>query len=512
MIGGKARADFQIADDAGIERLGERHAGIPGLLAARSAAGEDQHLLGAFQHRRRLLDQIGRRRGRDRRHEAGDVDRRQLLGDFHLLQFGVEIDVDRPLRCGVGNPGAAQDRLARGAGRGRLVVPFGVFAHQRALIARGVDPVDPGPALDRIDRAGGAEHEHRHAIAPGIEHGHGGVQQPDIGMHGRGHGLAGNFCITVRDGDGGLLMQAEQHLRRGIAEIIDDAVVQPAIARARGERDIGNVERAQRIGDHVAAETRRIGAGRRRGALSPATVGSAALVLARAVADWDGVMAGISLSLGFGGRLGRIQPDHEPLRNRVRSHGITVGPHNARLIRDAVRHGLGALSGGPLIERSVFRARGFRRSRCGIFAGDDRRCTYVVQCWAVVVWPALSFGSLSIFSESSIDCLASSVEISRFRQLSHRRPAGPLSVGRGRRGCEHRIVDDLAACADEAFVGGDQGHIGIDEDPAVARRHLRIEVQMIGGAARRAAVIGDGAEHFALDDFAAADHAGGIEH
>src|SRR6202171_474984 len=35
---------------------------------------------------------------------------------------------------------------------------------------------------------------------------------------------------------------------------------------------------------------------------------------------------------------------------------------------------------------------------------------------------------------------------------------------------------------------------------------------MIGGAAGLAAVIADGAEHFALGDFAAADHAGGIKH
>src|ERR1700722_15474037 len=86
----------------------------------------------------------------------------------------------------------------------------------------------------------------------------------------------------------------------------------------------------------------------------PATAGSAALVLARAVADWDGVMAGISSSLGCGGRLGRIQPDREPLRNRARSHGIAVGCMiEARLSRDAERRGLGAISGAPLTERYV---------------------------------------------------------------------------------------------------------------------------------------------------------------
>src|ERR1700685_475740 len=89
-----------------------------------------------------------------------------------------------------------------------------------------------------------------------------------------------------------------------------------------------------------------------------------------------------------------------------------------------------------------------------------------------------------------------------------------LTVGcyRCRRGCEHRVVDDLAACADEALVGGDQGHIRIDEDPTVAGRHLGVEMQMIAGAAGLAAVIADGPEHFALDDFTSADHAGGIEH
>src|SRR5580698_7547536 len=92
----------------------------------------------------------------------------------------------------------------------------------------------------------------------------------------------------------------------------------------------------------------------------PATAGSAALVLARAVADWDGVMVGISSSLGFGGRLGRIQPDHEPLRNRAGSHGIAVGRMiDARLSRDAVRRDLGAIFGAPLTARCVFRVRRF---------------------------------------------------------------------------------------------------------------------------------------------------------
>ncbi len=79
-------------------------------------------------------------------------------------------------------------------------------------------------------------------------------------MHRRRHRLAGHFRIAVRDGDRGLLVQAQQHLRAGIADMVDQAVMQTAIARAWIERDIWNIEIAQRLGDHVAAETRHVGA------------------------------------------------------------------------------------------------------------------------------------------------------------------------------------------------------------------------------------------------------------
>src|SRR6202034_1021291 len=54
-----------------------------------------------------------------------------------------------------------------------------------------------------------------------------------------------------------------------------------------------------------------VGVGRSR----PATAGSA--LTARAVADWGGVMAGHFLVL-WGQGWWRIQPDHEPWRNRAR--------------------------------------------------------------------------------------------------------------------------------------------------------------------------------------------------
>ena len=83
-------------------------------------------------------------------------------------------------------------------------------------------------------------------------------------MHRRGHRLAGDLGIAVRDGDRAFLVQAEQHLRPLIAEIVHQAVVQAAIAGAGIERDIGDVERAQRVGDDVAAEAGGVDAGRHR--------------------------------------------------------------------------------------------------------------------------------------------------------------------------------------------------------------------------------------------------------
>ena len=73
-------------------------------------------------------------------------------------------------------------------------------------------------------------------------------------------GLSVDLGIAVRDRDGGFLVQAEQHLRRLVPEIIHDRVVQAAKARAGIERDIRNVEIAQCFGGDVAAECGCVGA------------------------------------------------------------------------------------------------------------------------------------------------------------------------------------------------------------------------------------------------------------
>ncbi len=231
------------------------------VQAARDPAHEDDRVLGRFEQCRGLRHQLGRGRGGGRRHEAGDLDRPERLGELRLLHLGIEVDVDRPHRGRIGDPMGAQDRLARRRRRSRLVVPFGVVAHDGALVAGGMDPVDPRPALGRIHRTGRAQDHHRHAVAPGIEDRHGGVEQADIGMHRGRHRLVGDLGVALRDRDRDLLVQAEQHLRLLVAEIVDDRIVQAAIAGAGIERDIGDIQRTQGFGDDVAAPAGSVGGG-----------------------------------------------------------------------------------------------------------------------------------------------------------------------------------------------------------------------------------------------------------
>ena len=253
VIGREAATDLEVADHFGIERLCERDTVVPAVDAARHAPHQDDGVVRGLEDRRRVLDEFGRRCGIGERHETGGLDRRERLRQPCLLHLGIEIDVDRPFGRCVRDPGGAYERLAGGGGGGGLVVPFGVVANDRSLIARGVNPVDPRPALDGVHRTGRAEDDDRLAIAPSVEDRHGGVEQPDVGMHGRGHGLAGYLGVALGDGDRAFLVQTEQHLRRLVAQEVDDRIVQPAIARAGIEREIGNVERAQHRRDAVAA-------------------------------------------------------------------------------------------------------------------------------------------------------------------------------------------------------------------------------------------------------------------
>ena len=252
MIGRERGRRLDVGEDLGLQLLGERHARLPAVEAAANAAGEDAGIPGAGEQLRRAPQRFRRRLHRIRTREARHLGQRRQGADLRLLQRRVEVDVRRRAGRRLRHLHGAQQRFVRGRDRARLVVPLGVIAHQRALVGGGVDPVDPRPAARRVPRTGGAEDQHRHAVAPGVEDRHRRVHQADVGVHHRPHHLSGGLGVAMRHGDGRLLVQAEQHLRPLVPEVIDDRIVQPAVARAGIQREIGDVERAQHRRDGVA--------------------------------------------------------------------------------------------------------------------------------------------------------------------------------------------------------------------------------------------------------------------
>jgi hypothetical protein len=60
-------------------------------------------------------------------------------------------------------------------------------------------------------------------------------------MEDTGHGLIERFAISMSDGNDMILMQAKQHLRIFITQIIDKTIVEAAIACTRIERYIRNL-------------------------------------------------------------------------------------------------------------------------------------------------------------------------------------------------------------------------------------------------------------------------------
>ncbi len=253
VVGRKCAGRLHVGEYLGLHFLGERDALLPCRFAAAYAAHQHRRVLRARQELRGSRDRRGLGLHGIRGAKARYVRQRRQRADLRFLQRGVQIDVRRSARRRARHLHCAHEGFIRGGDRARLVVPLGVVAYQRALVRGGVDPVDPRPASRRVPWSGRAEDQHRHAIAPGVEDRHRGVHQPDVRMDDRAHQLAGGARIAMGERDRGLLVQAKQHLRPLVAEVVDDAVVKAAIARARVQRQIRDVQRAQHRRDAVAA-------------------------------------------------------------------------------------------------------------------------------------------------------------------------------------------------------------------------------------------------------------------
>ena len=243
---------LEVGHHARAQHLGETNAAIPALPAARDPPDHHHRAFGGNQRVCRPGHRVRRGVRRLRRLEARGVRDRHLAGEPCLLEPGVEADIDRAARRSLRHDARAQHGLDDRFRRARLVVPLDEIPEHHALVLGGVDPVDPRPAQGRIDRPGRAHDIDRRTVAPGVEHRHQTVHQPDIGMHDRPHRLVGHLGVAMGDRDRVVLVQAEQHLRVFVAEIVHDRIVEPAIAGARVERDVFDAEPAQHLGRDVA--------------------------------------------------------------------------------------------------------------------------------------------------------------------------------------------------------------------------------------------------------------------
>src|SRR5665213_4428860 len=77
--------------------------------------------------------------------------------------------------------------------------------------------------------------------------------------------------------------------------------------------------------------------------------------------------------------------------------------------------------------------------------------------------------------------------------------------------CGDLRPDHASASADQPFIGRDQRGVGVDPEPAVAREHLHVEMQMAGGAVRVVEIVRDHADLLAFLDVTAVQHAIGIQ-
>ena len=256
MVGRERGGGLDVREHRRVELLGERDARVPAFEAARAAAGEDHGLLCVREELRGRGDQLRRRLHRRGRRVARHVRQRRHRADLRFLHRDVEVDVDGAARRGLRDLRGAQHGFARRGRRSGLVVPLGEAADESALVGARVYPVDPLPAPRRVPRSRRAEHEDRRAVAPRVVDRHRRAQQPDVRVHGGGHHAIARFGIAVRDRDRGLFVHRHDHLGRAVAEIVDEAVVKSAIARAGHERDVRNAELAHDRRDVIARPDR----------------------------------------------------------------------------------------------------------------------------------------------------------------------------------------------------------------------------------------------------------------
>ena len=185
-------------------------------------------------------------RGRDV-DQFGDTQPLRCL-DRILLQLAIGDDQHGLARCSRCHHAGAHEAFRIVLKRCGGVVPFDEVAHDRAFIDGGVNPVDPGQTPCRICCIT-CQHDHRHAVAPGVVNRHRRMLQADHAVNHARHGFARHLGVAMRHAYRPFLMAAHDHFRRLVAAIVDDGFLQAAQCRGGHHRHILDARAAHHI-DH----------------------------------------------------------------------------------------------------------------------------------------------------------------------------------------------------------------------------------------------------------------------
>ena len=179
---------------------------------------------------------------------------RDVFRQLRFLHRRVVDHVDRPLRFAHHDRVGAREGIGHAVNAAGLVIPFGKLAHRVALGEGGVNPVDERTAVFLVHRPGGADEKYRAAVDVGVVDAHGRVQEADDVVHDGDHRFAARLGVAVSDLHGDLFVITQQH-RRLVLAVVDQRVVQSAIARARIERDVWEAVLLDQIDDDVGLPT-----------------------------------------------------------------------------------------------------------------------------------------------------------------------------------------------------------------------------------------------------------------
>lgn len=140
----------------------------------------------------------------------------------------------------------------------RLLVEFEHWAHESRLISAGMDPVNPGAATRIIKGPSRSQNKHGDAARKSIVDGHGGVHETNVGMERNGHRPFRDLCVSMGDSYGVLLVKTGDHLGGRIATVVNNAIVDASIARARVESDIAKVKAGDLLCNGITAQANKV--------------------------------------------------------------------------------------------------------------------------------------------------------------------------------------------------------------------------------------------------------------